>query len=57
MHGIIKSFISYSQAMYRHSEVTGVNHGYDIIDIDPYGTASPFIDPAIQAVTNGGIAF
>jgi len=28
---------------------------YDVIDLDPYGTASPFIDSAIQAVTNGGM--
>ncbi|KAG0258329.1 RNA methyltransferase tRNA(m5U54)methyltransferase [Mortierella polycephala] len=28
---------------------------YDVIDLDPYGTASPFIDGAVQAVTDGGL--
>lgn len=26
-----------------------------VVDLDPYGTAAPFIDAAIQAVTNNGI--
>jgi tRNA (guanine26-N2/guanine27-N2)-dimethyltransferase len=29
--------------------------GYDAIDLDPYGTASPFIDSAIQAVNDDGL--
>ncbi|KAF9914154.1 RNA methyltransferase tRNA(m5U54)methyltransferase [Lobosporangium transversale] len=28
---------------------------YDVIDLDPYGTASPFIDGAVQAVSDGGL--
>lgn len=28
---------------------------YDVIDLDPYGGASPFLDSAVQAVKNGGI--
>ncbi|GAB5592984.1 RNA methyltransferase tRNA(m5U54)methyltransferase [Umbelopsis nana] len=28
---------------------------YDVIDLDPYGTAAPFIDGAVQAVANGGL--
>ena len=28
---------------------------YDCIDLDPYGTASPFIDSAVQAVADGGL--
>ncbi|KAG0381040.1 tRNA methyltransferase 1 [Mortierella sp. AD032] len=28
---------------------------YDVIDLDPYGTASPFIDGAVQAVADGGL--
>lgn len=27
---------------------------YNVIDLDPYGTASPFIDGAVQAVSDGG---
>lgn len=28
---------------------------YQVIDLDPYGTATPFLDAAIQAVDNGGL--
>lgn len=28
---------------------------YLIIDIDPYGTASPFIDSSVQAICDGGL--
>lgn len=29
--------------------------GYDVIDLDPYGTAAPFIDSAIQAINDEGL--
>jgi tRNA (guanine26-N2/guanine27-N2)-dimethyltransferase len=28
---------------------------FDIIDLDPYGSAAPFVDAAIQAVADGGL--
>ncbi|CAD7944173.1 unnamed protein product [Amoebophrya sp. A25] len=28
---------------------------YDVIDLDPYGTASPFLDGAIRGIKNGGL--
>eukprot|EP00927_Polykrikos_kofoidii_P084115 TRINITY_DN8784_c0_g1_i1.p1 TRINITY_DN8784_c0_g1~~TRINITY_DN8784_c0_g1_i1.p1 ORF type:complete len:611 (-),score=100.53 TRINITY_DN8784_c0_g1_i1:207-2039(-) len=28
---------------------------YDVIDLDPYGTCSPFIEAAIQAIGDGGL--
>jgi tRNA (guanine26-N2/guanine27-N2)-dimethyltransferase len=28
---------------------------YDVIDLDPYGTVSPFLDAAVQAVGDGGL--
>ena len=28
---------------------------YDVIDIDPFGTPSPFLDSAVQAVADGGL--
>ncbi|POS83518.1 hypothetical protein EPUL_005406 [Erysiphe pulchra] len=28
---------------------------YSVIDLDPYGTASPFLDAAVQAVQDGGL--
>lgn len=29
--------------------------GYDVIDLDPYGTAAPFLDSAIQAINDDGL--
>jgi tRNA G26 N,N-dimethylase Trm1 len=29
----------------------------DCIDLDPYGTAAPFVDAAVQAVADGGTLF
>lgn len=26
----------------------------DVVDLDPYGTAAPFIDGAVQAINEGG---
>ncbi|KAL2108960.1 hypothetical protein VUR80DRAFT_3156 [Thermomyces stellatus] len=28
---------------------------YDVIDLDPYGTAAPFLDAAVQAIKDGGM--
>lgn len=28
---------------------------YDVIDLDPYGTAVPFLDSCIQAIEDGGL--
>ena len=28
---------------------------YDVIDLDPYGSAAPFLDSALQAISNGGM--
>ncbi|KAI7465131.1 N2,N2-dimethylguanosine tRNA methyltransferase [Hortaea werneckii] len=32
-----------------------VNAKYDVIDLDPYGTAAPFIDAALQSLNDGGL--
>jgi hypothetical protein len=37
--------------MYSHREE---KNRVDVIDLDPYGTAAPFIDGAVQAVKDGG---
>ncbi|KAK0269776.1 RNA methyltransferase tRNA(m5U54)methyltransferase [Friedmanniomyces endolithicus] len=34
---------------------TSVAGKYDVIDLDPYGTAAPFIDSALQALNDGGL--
>lgn len=28
---------------------------YDVIDLDPYGSAGPFIDPAVHSISAGGL--
>eukprot|EP00605_Chrysophyceae_sp_TOSAG23-4_P002644 GSChrysophyteH1.ASY1.ANO1.2920.1 assembled CDS len=33
---------------------TGLNT-FDVVDLDPYGTAAPFLDSAVQAVSHGGL--
>lgn len=35
----------------------GLDHAskFDVIDLDPYGTASPFLDAAVQAAKDGGL--
>ncbi|CAE7518577.1 Trmt1, partial [Symbiodinium microadriaticum] len=38
--------------MYQHRD-PGTQ--FDVIDLDPYGSASPFLDPAVQAVADGGL--
>ncbi|KAJ9052153.1 RNA methyltransferase tRNA(m5U54)methyltransferase, variant 3 [Entomophthora muscae] len=38
--------------MYSHRNPT--KH-FDIIDLDPYGSAAPFVDAAVQSVSNGGL--
>ncbi|KAK1139343.1 RNA methyltransferase tRNA(m5U54)methyltransferase [Aspergillus melleus] len=30
-------------------------HAFDVIDLDPYGTAAPFMDAAVQGVKDGGL--
>ena len=30
-------------------------HRFDVIDLDPYGTAVPFLDAAVQAISDGGL--
>jgi len=37
--------------MYSHRED---KKRVDVVDIDPYGTAAPFVDAAVQCVNDGG---
>jgi len=41
-----------STLLYAHREESD---RVDVIDLDPYGTAAPFIDSAVQAVADGGL--
>ena len=40
--------------MYNHR---ALKDRVDVVDLDPYGTASPFIDAAVQCVNDGGVYF
>lgn len=44
---------------YMYSQVdqlkTGRSKKFDVVDLDPYGTAAPFMDAAVQAVRDGGL--
>lgn len=35
-------------------EMRGKKERYDVIDLDPYGSPAPFLDAAVQAVSEGG---
>lgn len=39
--------------MYQHQKVS---ERFDVIDLDPYGSPAPFLDAAVQAVSEGGEA-
>ncbi|KAG0146252.1 hypothetical protein CROQUDRAFT_92868 [Cronartium quercuum f. sp. fusiforme G11] len=38
--------------MYSHRQP---NKQFDMVDLDPYGTAAPFMDAAVQCITDGGL--
>ncbi|KAK2737993.1 RNA methyltransferase tRNA(m5U54)methyltransferase [Onygenales sp. PD_40] len=40
---------------HKHSKDTPHTGKFDVVDLDPYGTAAPFMDAAIQAVVDGGL--
>ena len=40
-----------SALMYNHR---ADNNRVDVVDLDPYGTAAPFIDAAVQCINDGG---
>lgn len=42
----------YSALMYSHRDD---RKRVDCVDLDPYGTAAPFIDAAVQCVQDGGM--
>ncbi|ETN42814.1 N2,N2-dimethylguanosine tRNA methyltransferase [Cyphellophora europaea CBS 101466] len=39
----------------RQQSSDGYVHRFDVVDLDPYGTAEPFIDAALQTLTDGGL--
>lgn len=47
-----RSFAQRSTLLYAHREEPD---RVDVVDLDPYGTAAPFIDSAVQSVSDGGL--
>ena len=46
----------YSKVGNDHQPASGKYvHRFDVIDLDPYGTAAPFLDSAVQALQDGGL--
>lgn len=46
----------YSKVGNEHQPAAGKYvHRFDVIDLDPYGTAAPFLDSAVQALQDGGL--
>ncbi|KAI4131244.1 MAG: hypothetical protein LQ338_001338 [Usnochroma carphineum] len=43
-----------AKAVMRRTE-NQAKESYHVVDLDPYGTAAPFLDAAVQAVTDGGL--
>ncbi len=41
----------FSTLLYNHRED---RNRVDVVDLDPYGTAAPFIDAAVQSISDGG---
>jgi len=41
-----------STVMYTHR---GDQKRFDVVDLDPYGTAAPFIDGAVQSIADAGL--
>ncbi|KAI8359941.1 N2,N2-dimethylguanosine tRNA methyltransferase [Choanephora cucurbitarum] len=46
---------NHSDAMRVMYDTVGTNEKFDVIDLDPYGSAAPFVDGAVQAVSEGGL--
>uniref|UniRef100_W5MHH1 tRNA (guanine(26)-N(2))-dimethyltransferase n=1 Tax=Lepisosteus oculatus TaxID=7918 RepID=W5MHH1_LEPOC len=51
-HLVTPSHRDASMLMY---EARGRKERYDVIDLDPYGSPAPFLDAAVQAVSEGGL--
>ena len=49
MHSLLPA----SMLMYEHREP--FSRQFDVIDLDPYGSPTKFLDSAVQAIRDGGI--
>lgn len=50
---VINIYFSSSMLMYEHREP--FSERFDVVDLDPYGSPTQFLDSAVQAIQDGGI--
>mmetsp|Transcript_5010 Transcript_5010/g.12093 ORF Transcript_5010/g.12093 Transcript_5010/m.12093 type:complete len:92 (+) Transcript_5010:49-324(+) len=43
------------EVLYSNRSIGKNSKGFDVIDLDPYGSAAEFLDGAVQAVSDGGL--
>ena len=53
--GKITTSVDDANAHLRSTRGSGTSSLYHIVDLDPYGTAAPFLDAAVQALSDGGL--
>ncbi|KAI8085240.1 N2,N2-dimethylguanosine tRNA methyltransferase [Thamnidium elegans] len=46
---------NHGDAMRVMYDTVGTDNRFDVVDLDPYGSAAPFVDGAVQAVSEGGL--
>ncbi|KAG1459556.1 hypothetical protein G6F56_006138 [Rhizopus delemar] len=46
---------NHGDAMRVMYDKVGQDEKFDVVDLDPYGSAAPFVDGAVQAVADGGL--
>lgn len=47
--------VQQGDAIYAMHASKGTESPFDVIDLDPYGSAAPFLDAAVQSVAEGGL--
>lgn len=48
----IKATLQDANILLRHSKL---NHPFDIVDLDPYGSVVPFLESSLESIANGGL--
>ena len=54
---IICFMLNFYLSLLMYSKIRDEKEKFDVIDLDPYGTAVPFLDAAMQSISDGGIFF
>lgn len=54
-NGLADKVLGHQGDAIRYMALVGGNEKFHIVDLDPYGTAAPFLDSAVQLVVDGGL--